>query len=54
MPDMQMCKNEDCPKKNKCFRYIAEPNKHWQAYGKYDHDNCQSFIDIDELRRSEL
>jgi hypothetical protein len=32
MPDITMCKDETCSKKDKCFRYIAEPNPDRQSY----------------------
>jgi hypothetical protein len=32
MPDISMCKGTDCPKKEQCYRYTAEPDSHWQSY----------------------
>jgi hypothetical protein len=32
MPDISMCKGEDCPIKNKCYRFTATPSQHWQSY----------------------
>lgn len=26
MPDICMCKGDDCPDKGKCYRYTAEPS----------------------------
>lgn len=26
MPDITMCKNKDCPLKDKCYRFTAEPS----------------------------
>jgi len=34
MPDISMCANETCPKKDTCYRYTATPSYH-QAYGGY-------------------
>jgi hypothetical protein len=31
MPDICMCKNEKCPKKEECYRYMAKPSE-WQSY----------------------
>jgi hypothetical protein len=54
-----MCLNQKCELKEKCFRFIAEPNPYRQAYEKFPHqdnyDDC--FIDIKEkshyaIRRS--
>ena len=35
MPDISMCSSEQCPIKNKCYRYMAEPNEHWQSYSNF-------------------
>jgi hypothetical protein len=32
MPDITMCKRDDCKSKKKCFRYMANPNKYYQSY----------------------
>lgn len=32
MPDITMCKNNNCVAKATCFRYIAVPNEHGQSY----------------------
>lgn len=32
MPDITMCPGGDCPKRNRCYRYKAEPNEHRQSY----------------------
>jgi hypothetical protein len=32
MPDISMCKGGKCPKKGKCYRYLATPDEHWQSY----------------------
>jgi hypothetical protein len=31
MPDFTMCKGEDCPMRESCYRYKAEPNS-MQSY----------------------
>lgn len=32
MPDFTMCRNEDCPVKNKCYRVTAKPDDMAQSY----------------------
>jgi hypothetical protein len=43
MPDISMCKNEDCPVKNNCYRFLAKPS-FLQSYGLFIYNNgCESF-----------
>lgn len=51
MPDITMCINEFCPKKEKCYRYTAPPDEFRQAYAEFpflhtDRDvvECEYFI----------
>jgi len=32
MPDITMCKGTGCELKDKCYRFKAKPDKHWQSY----------------------
>lgn len=32
MPDITMCKGEDCPLKESCYRYKATPDPIYQSY----------------------
>jgi hypothetical protein len=32
MPDITMCVGGECPIKEDCYRFIAEPNPYWQSY----------------------
>lgn len=32
MPDISMCKFEECGKKQTCYRYIAKPSEYRQSY----------------------
>jgi len=32
MPDISMCKTEECPLHETCYRFTATPNGHWQSY----------------------
>ena len=48
MPDYQMCSEEKCKSKKKCWRYMAKPCK-WQAYGdpeNFDGKKCDNFIKV--------
>ena len=48
MPDISMCKNEKCPLRLKCFRYMAVPYE-YQAYAGFEYDNgCDYFMEIKE------
>lgn len=47
MPDISMCKNEDCKDKDSCYRYTAKPDPYWQSYilieGEKDKDTCEEY-----------
>lgn len=32
MPDITMCKGEDCPLKDSCYRYVATPSEYRQSF----------------------
>ena len=32
MPDITMCKNSRCTLNTSCYRYLAKPDIHYQAY----------------------
>jgi hypothetical protein len=32
MADITMCRGDDCPSKERCYRFMAIPNSHWQAF----------------------
>ena len=38
MPDIEMCMNEECPLKKKCYRYTAIPTAYVQSYSMYKPD----------------
>lgn len=46
MPDISMCDNEECPIKNKCYRYTAIPNDIQQSYTTFKPSNnrCAAYI----------
>ena len=57
MPDISMCANRDCPSRESCYRYAAEPD-HIQAFGDpvngyffappQGEDRCKFFWPMDE------
>ena len=32
MPDITMCKDQKCPMRMECYRFMANPDPYWQAY----------------------
>ena len=51
MPDISMCRNEDCPKKEECYRYRAVPNN-WQSWTMFEpvgrEAKCDYFVPIEK------
>ena len=47
MSDISMCRDYNCPSKNYCFRFTAQPSEFRQSYGGFsreeDADNCDMF-----------
>lgn len=47
MPDISMCANEECPKRNECYRFTATPSPYRQSYAVFnvpnDSDRCDNF-----------
>jgi len=50
MPDIAKCSGEKgkwtCPKRKKCYRYTAKPDKYWQSYfmtPPYKKKKCEYF-----------
>jgi hypothetical protein len=48
MPDIAMCKNDNCPLKDSCYRFKATPDS-YQAYTivekeEYEDGNCPIYI----------
>lgn len=53
MPDISMCLDHLCPKKEECYRYKAKPNFHWQTYSSFRHidkDGCKDFVPLKEKK----
>jgi hypothetical protein len=45
MPDITKCNNEECPKKDTCYRYTSKPDE-MQSYSKFkpnDDGQCEYF-----------
>lgn len=47
MPDISMCKNIECSKNYKCYRYTAVPSRFLQSYADFTEVNgeCEFFWD---------
>lgn len=35
-PDISMCKNNTCPLRMTCYRFIAKPSEFMQSYGYFE------------------
>jgi len=46
MPDISLCRNEECKKKRECYRYMAIPRAFWQSYMNPPHEECRYFYKI--------
>lgn len=49
MPDICMCRGNDCPLKEKCYRYKAIRSKYFQTYFTlipYKDGKCPHFWDL--------
>lgn len=36
MPDISMCSNKECSRKEECYRFTAIPNEFRQAYADFE------------------
>ena len=47
MPDISMCLNNECPLKEKYYRFMADPSD-WQSFSRFDPKNgkCENFIKL--------
>ena len=51
MPDITMCHGENCPLKEKCYRYTAKPNRYFQSFFQeppYQEGKCVFFEDNED------
>ena len=54
MPDITMCLNHKCNRRLVCYRFIAEPQKHWQAYTTFEpaqDGKCRHFVAMDGVSK---
>lgn len=52
MADISMCKDNTCPSRKTCFRFIAKPSE-YQSYMKFDRKEkakCNSYWAIEVLK----
>ncbi len=57
MADITMCTGEGCPAKERCFRFRAVPNRHWQSYfqkppWQEDTYHCEYFAEYEPQGRN--
>ncbi len=55
MPDITMCPGEECPLKEKCYRFTAHPNEFRQSFFtgipyNEDKEECEYFWDNKEYK----
>ena len=51
MPDISMCSNMKCEKRNTCYRFLATPTPNWQTYGVFKPDDkgeCEYYWEVRE------
>jgi len=64
MADITMCTNIDCPHQDNCWRLLAPPDLHIQAYQEFSFDydgfengtnerGCDFYIATDEIFKGE-
>lgn len=47
MSEITMCNNENCPKKNECYRYLAIPDE-YQMYANFQYNGqCEQFWQLE-------
>ncbi len=47
MPDISMCQDRDCPKRQSCYRFRAVPDGMRQSYMLVKYENgCEYFLKI--------
>ncbi len=52
MPDVTLCEGRDCPFKDNCYRYKAEPSKYRQSYFlevPYKDGKCEYYSPIEKV-----
>ncbi len=49
MPDISLCLNKSCLKKETCYRYKAKPSEFRQVYAAFTYDedgNCEDYWEM--------
>jgi hypothetical protein len=47
MPDIAMCHNKNCKKKQSCYRYLAKPDLYQAYFSRMDEvDGCEYYVDV--------
>ena len=48
MPDITMCRGDDCPKRETCYRFTAIPDQYWQSWfvetPEYKNGECHEYL----------
>lgn len=56
-PDITMCVNPECDKRDRCYRYRAIPNEEYQSYCMFDYTrklSCFMYINkTDKINSTE-
>lgn len=53
MPDITMCLNEKCERKEVCHRFTALPNTSYQSYAMFGKEGqCNSFLPVYEKSKA--
>jgi len=57
VPDISMCQGDECPLKEKCYRYLAKPNE-YQSYfvtpPYKDDGSCDHLWDLSKSKENPL
>ncbi len=55
MPDISMCRNEECEKNKRCYRFTAPPST-WQSYSDFKPDDkgeCKFFMSLNKIKEEQ-
>jgi hypothetical protein len=44
MPDITMCNNDKCNKRESCYRFTATPSHYGQSYCNFSESGCEYYI----------
>lgn len=54
MADIEKCRDDTCPSRNLCWRYLA-PSSSWQSWMAFDRsgkDSCDDFWPVDAANKT--